>query len=232
MSAPSPDSASAPVRNKPSSDRRSAASRCCGLLLGAGLGSRYRAALSPTTDSVVADKLQALLPTGVPVAVAAARALMQVLPVVCAVVRPGDHALAEMLRAEGCRVVVAQEARDGMGSSLACGVQYWLDEQARAGPDAVPLESCLVALADMPWIQPHTVIELVALSGQYPIVAPVHAGTRGHPVIFRRELWGELAALSGDRGAQGLLRRHGVHTLATEDTGVLRDVDTPQDLVR
>ena len=41
-----------------------------------------------------------------------------------------------------------------------------------------------------------------------------------------------LIALSGDAGAKTILARHNVALVATEDAGVLRDVDTPQDLER
>jgi molybdenum cofactor cytidylyltransferase len=42
--------------------------------------------------------------------------------------------------------------------------------------------------------------------------------------------YAELSALSGDEGARPILARHGVSLIATEDPGVLRDVDTPADL--
>jgi molybdenum cofactor cytidylyltransferase len=40
----------------------------------------------------------------------------------------------------------------------------------------------------------------------------------------------ELATLDGDEGARGLLRRHGAHEVVCDDPGVLRDVDTVDDL--
>ena len=63
------------------------------------------------------------------------------------------------------------------------------------------------------------------------VVAPECRGRRGHPVGFVQELYAELIALGGDEGAKSVLARHAPSLIATEDTGILRDVDTPADLL-
>ncbi|MGE8618273.1 MAG: nucleotidyltransferase family protein, partial [Achromobacter spanius] len=95
-----------------------------------------------------------------------------------------------------------------------------------------PAESaCLIALADMPWLRADTCLQVAAATRRHRIVAPTWQGRRGHPVAFARDLWPELASLSGDVGARSLLMRHPVHELALDDPGVLADVDAPEDLV-
>jgi molybdenum cofactor cytidylyltransferase len=109
-----------------------------------------------------------------------------------------------------------------MGASLACGIAE------TAGADG-----WLIALADMPYIKESTFRSLVeALRAGAELVAPVHAGQRGHPVGFSAMFRSELLALDGDRGARQLLTRHADRLVRCEidDPGVLMDVDTPMDL--
>jgi molybdenum cofactor cytidylyltransferase len=182
-----------------------------GVLLAAGSATRFGG-----------DKLLAPLADGTSIGVAALGNLVPAVDVVLAVVRPGDDALAAALEAGGARVTVCPQAAEGMGASLAWGV--------RAAPLAA---GWLIALADMPWIQTATIARIVdALRAGAPIVAPIWRDSRGHPVGIASRFFGELSALSGDEGAKAILRRHNTTLVATEDAGVLRDIDTPQDLVR
>lgn len=186
--------------------------RVVGLLLAAGRGARFGG-----------DKLLAPLPgRGVPVGVAALRALRAALDDVVAVVRPGDDALAARLAADGAAVVRAARAAEGMGASLAAG--------AAACPPGAAL---VVALADMPWIAPATVRAVAeGLAGGAQIVIPYYKTARGHPVGFAPALRGALAALAGDEGARRVVEAHAaaVLRLDVDDPGVLRDVDTRDDL--
>lgn len=123
-----------------------------------------------------------------------------------------------------CRLVVNPEHAEGMGASLRAGVRA-------AAPDT---EAFLVALADMPLVPPGLIAALVACygAGEGPIVVPVHGGRRGHPLLIGAALRDELLALRGDAGARGVLAAHPglVATVATDDAGVLFDVDDPGDL--
>jgi molybdenum cofactor cytidylyltransferase len=194
------------------------AHRFAGILLAAGRGARFGGA-----------KLMAPLPAashgvgaGTPVGVASCRHLVNVLPQVIAVVRPGDLLLAERLAAAGARVVECARADDGMGASLACGVA--------AAPEA---DGWIVALADMPWIAPATIDKVTdALRNGADIAAPVCHDRRGHPVGFARRHFQALASLCGDDGARSVVAAHvsGLRLVAVEDEGILRDVDTATDL--
>ena len=109
-----------------------------------------------------------------------------------------------------------------MGESLAWGV--------RAAPAAA---AWLIALADMPWVQPTTVGRVGdALRQGALIAATTWQGVRGHPVGFAASLYTELIALTGDEGAKSVIARHGASPVAADDAGALRDVDTRQDLER
>lgn len=184
-----------------------------GILLAAGSARRFGA-----------PKLLHPLPDGVPIAVAAARALIQVLPNTVAVVKPDDHALIEVLAELGLQFVENPLADEGMGTSLAAGV----NATAKA-------DGWLIVLADMPWVQPATISTLAdRLKNGASIVAPVHLGRRGHPVGFSSRWLQSLRGLSGDRGARDIIADYPdeLELLATEDAGVLQDIDQPQDLNR
>ena len=189
------------------------ASLATGVLLAAGFGSRF----DPEGRN---NKLMAHLPDGTPVAHEAAHRLLRVVSRVLAVVRPGSDALARLLNDAGCDVVFATDAERGMGASLAAGIE--------ASDDA---EGWIVALADMPRIATST-IEAVAraLDGGASLVAPYYEGRRGHPVGFGIEHRDALLALDGDTGARLLLSSQQVTRLDVDDPGILRDVDTPEDL--
>lgn len=183
-----------------------------GLLLAAGSSRRFGGA-----------KLLAPLPDGTPVGVRSARTLAGAVERALAVVRPDDTVLASLLAEQGLEVRAFAGAAEGMGASLAFGVA--------AAPEA---DGWLVALADMPFLDPGTVARISARlqRGADRIVAPSFRGRRGHPVGFRSDLLPDLLALDGDRGARALLADHAseVSILECDDEGVLLDVDTFDDL--
>jgi molybdenum cofactor cytidylyltransferase len=189
------------------------ASLATGVLLAGGFGSRF-------DPHGLHNKLLARMPDGTLVAHEAAHRLLQVVTRVLAVVRPGSDALARVLNDAGCDVVFVASAERGMGASLAAGIE--------ASDDT---EGWIVALADMPRIAVPT-IEAVAraLDNGAPLVAPFYDGQRGHPVGFGSEHRDALLALDGDTGAKALLTSHALTRLDVDDPGILRDVDTPDDL--
>lgn len=189
-----------------------------GILLAAGSSKRFGS-----------NKLLQALPAGVPgagtpIGLASARHLLDALPDSIAVLRPRAQKLGGLLRDAGCNTVVCKNAGEGMGTSLAAGV--------RAAADA---HGWVVALADMPFLQPETVRVIArALSEGAAIAAPAYRGERGHPVGFARRFLDELCALHGDHGARELLGQHPdwVTLYQVDDPGVLRDIDQPSDLTR
>jgi molybdenum cofactor cytidylyltransferase len=182
------------------------------LLLAAGTATRFGS-----------DKLLHLLPHGVPIAVQAARQLKEVFGEgVLAVVRPEAGELTALLRREGCRVVVCENAGEGMGASLACAVR------AAAGA-----QGFLVALADMPFIRASSIAAVrEALAAGAPLAAPYFRARRGHPVGIAGRYRAELENLQGDEGARQLLaaRAAEIVKVPVGDPGVIRDIDSPGDL--
>ncbi|NEX20848.1 nucleotidyltransferase family protein [Thiorhodococcus mannitoliphagus] len=186
-------------------------SRVVGVLLAAGAGRRFGK-----------DKLLARMPDGEPVGLKAARALIGAGIATVVVTRPGDLRLAEMMRGAGASVAESPAPEQGMGLSIATGVATALDADA-----------WVIALADMPWIRPITIRRVVdALAAGAQICAPSFNGRRGHPVGFARGYRDRLLALNGDAGAHRLIAAASdpVVLLPTDDSGILLDVDEPEDI--
>lgn len=183
-----------------------------GILLAAGAGRRFGPG---------AQKLLATLPDGRTVVQAAAANLLQACGRVIAVTRR-DERLVRALDDAGCHVIVNPHADEGMGTSLAAGVA--------ASAEA---SGWLIALGDMPFIQPATIRAILEAPGeQDAIVIPVFNGRRGHPVRFARRFEPALRQLGGDRGARTLIEQYlsAVVQIETTDAGVIADIDTPADL--
>lgn len=179
-----------------------------GILLAAGRGRRFGS-----------DKRLQSLADGTPMVLASARHLAAVCPRSIVVIRPDDTALAGLLAEAGLATVICQAAEQGMGHSLAAGVA--------ASADAA---GWLVALADMPYIQPASYRAVLdAMRGGATLARPIHDGRPGHPVGFAAEHRGTLLALTGDQGGKAILEAHRAALVACPvvDPGVLKDVDLP-----
>ncbi len=185
------------------------------VLLAAGRSSRYGGA----------GDTKLLLPwgpKGIPMAAAVAATLKAAgLGRIVAVLGHRADAVGAALEDCGVETVLNPDYADGMSSSLAVGV--------RAAPEEAG--GYLIALGDMPAVTAGTVSLLCrAFEAAEPpaIVAPVHGGRRGHPVLFGRAYREELLNLSGDLGARPLFARHAerVVEVAVDDGGILTDVDT------
>ena len=137
-----------------------------------------------------------------------------------------DEAPAELDLPTGVRIVQNPATAQGMGHSLAAGAERLL---AESNADAVA-----IFLADMPSIHRDSLETLIAHSSANTIVLPSYQGKRGHPVLFGRDFWPQLATLSGDAGAKPVLQQHpeAVRIVELDDPGVLQDVDTPADLIQ
>lgn len=180
-----------------------------GILLCGGAGRRFGV-----------DKL---LAGDEPIVARAARSLRAGAGNALAVIPLKRARLREVLEAEGCAILESDRTSWGMGASLAAAVEA-----------AATADGWIVALGDMPLVDPKTVASIRrALERGAPLAAPYdRTGRRGHPVGFSRALRAELLAIDGDVGARDLLARHAdmVEKFVTDDPGIFVDIDTKADL--
>ncbi|HEY8610071.1 MAG TPA: molybdopterin-binding/glycosyltransferase family 2 protein [Roseomonas sp.] len=159
------------------------------------------------------------------------------------IARVVDNALAS--RARPVLVVTGHE-RDRVEEALAGrpvlmshadGYAEGLSASLKAGISALPpdVEGVLVLLGDMPLVSPAMLDRILAAFDPEEgraIVQPTFRGKQGNPVLWGREFFEEILAISGDVGARYLTGRHGDRLVNIEmaDDGVLRDFDTLETL--
>ena len=163
------------------------------------------------------DKLLARLPSGQRVIERCLATVAAVCHAPVVVTRPGNDALAEVIRAAGFIPLPCPDADLGMGHSLAFGAQQI--SQGRA---------ILVTLADLPFTTPQTLMHLAQrISSETEILIPIYRGRRGHPVVFGAAWRSRLTDLTGDSGARALISCSAdVVELPVDDPGVIHAVDT------
>ena len=136
-----------------------------------------------------------------------------------------DAAVRAGLTGLGVRYAVNAHPDHGQGSSIAVGVAA-LESTTTA---------LLVILGDQP-LTPRDVVPALLTARRESgkaIVAPSYRGTRGTPVLFNAEVFGELRALGGDSGARDVVTVHPERVAIVEfDVAMPADVDTPEDLAR
>lgn len=108
----------------------------------------------------------------------------------------------------------------------------------RAGIDALnhKVDAALVCLGDMPDLMPEHLARIIAAYGDGAtprICVPMYQGKQGNPVLWSRDFFGAIRLLQGDHGAKRLLAAYAeaVIEVPVDSPAVLRDIDTPKDLV-
>jgi len=120
----------------------------------------------------------------------------------------------------GADVVVNDAPAEGCSSSIAAALGA-VDERC---------DVLVLMLGDQPGVSAATVAELLARRGRAPLALCRYDDGRGHPIAFARSVFGELAALHGDKGVWRLLEAHADEVVEVAIPGPLpRDVDTEAD---
>jgi CTP:molybdopterin cytidylyltransferase MocA len=152
-----------------------------------------------------------------------ALALAQELGVLTHVVLGAEAERLQSLLPEGTLPIVHAGWAEGLGSSLAAGV--------RALPDDCP--GVLVLLADQPALRVAALRALIACWQRDPtqVCCARYDDKPGVPAIFPRRLFGELAALCGDRGAKPILQREASLERQLDMPEASIDIDRGEDLM-
>ena len=124
---------------------------------------------------------------------------------------------------EGAIQVIVDNAREGMGASIAAGVAA-LDHD---------VTHVMILPSDMPELTRDDFLKLIDASEARPmaIIRGQSSGTAGHPVLFPDDCFDALRSLTGDTGAKSVLKAHAgrIHTVDLEGSRALTDLDTPED---
>ncbi len=120
-------------------------------------------------------------------------------------------------------VVLNENWKSGMGSSVACGVKRLVE----IFPDA---SGVLIALVDQPLIPLSHFIDLMEKfqSGEKQIIASKgDSGWLGVPALFDTHYFNELKSLTGEQGAKQIINRYNESVLSVKCGVFLADIDTP-----
>lgn len=105
----------------------------------------------------------------------------------------------------------------------------------KAGLRRVSSEAAYLVLGDQ-LLEPALLVKMAsAMEGdpQAEIVSPTYLGRRGHPVLFRSSLFGEILSLRGGETLRDLIERHSSsHRLVEGGPLCVLDIDTPEDFER
>jgi len=135
----------------------------------------------------------------------------------------GCSEIADLARAYGCGVIWNDSPQLGQSHSICLGVS------AMADMDAV-----LLLAGDQPRLTGESLVRMISSfrasdKGMACLRDETHMG---NPAVFSKAYFSALTALSGDRGAKGILRAHENDLLVVSclNQGELADADTPQAL--
>ncbi len=144
---------------------------------------------------------------------------------VLVVIGPEAERIRARIRGLAVEVIECAASREGMSASIRTGIE--------ALRDAVPAASGLVlALVDQPRMSPELVRRLVVEGGAGGLAASDYGDAIGPPAYFGRDLLGELASLTGDRGAKRVLQAHRDRLRLVPFPGGALDVDREADYER
>jgi molybdenum cofactor cytidylyltransferase len=125
------------------------------------------------------------------------------------------------------KVVINEAYREGMLSSVQCGVRA-----AGTVQDAV-----LFALGDQPHIESQVVREVMDAyrSGEAGMVIPRYGGKKGHPIIINLQRYrAAILRLPAHVGLNALMQEYAddVRFIEVSTEDIIRDIDVPEDYRR
>ena len=90
----------------------------------------------------------------------------------------------------------------------------------------------IVHAVDHPLVRQSTLTRLIEQHWRVPaaILVPEHAGHKGHPVLFPARFFLELSEAPLEVGAKAVVRSYpgSVHRVPVDDSGITRNIDTPE----
>ena len=124
-------------------------------------------------------------------------------------------------------VVINEDYAAGQGTSIAAAIKYLIGTDDLFGPcDAV-----VFVLGDQPGVQTKVIDKVIdAWNRGASIVMAQYDDRSGHPVLFDRQYWTELAALDTDEGGRAVIAHHAAAVTYVKVEGSSpMDVDTDLD---
>jgi molybdenum cofactor cytidylyltransferase len=137
----------------------------------------------------------------------------------------GADAIRQTLQLDPASVVVNDDWEKGQLSSIQAAVKSLAPGET---------EGMILCPVDHPLVSAKLVGRLIEefYSSGKAVVLPTYRGRRGHPLIFRAALYGELLRASSEVGARQVVWNHAdeVIEVATEEEGIVLNLNDPDTL--
>jgi molybdenum cofactor cytidylyltransferase len=181
------------------------------LILAAGKSSRMgriKQLLEFDGKTLVQRSIENAINTGIPVIV---------------ILGAGKDEIVPTLQGYSVQIVINENWTNGISSSLIAGLHSALSSI----PD---LDGVLITLADQPHItSSHLKNILGAAKGESKIVTTEYHGTQGVPVYIPKKYFERVGRLTGDVGAQALIKEYSSQVKSIPFPAAAFDIDTEAD---
>lgn len=140
-------------------------------------------------------------------------------------------ALSDAMRAEiadlPLEICVNENWQDGLSSSLKAGLEKLFD-------DAPEIDAFLVMLADQPFVETKHLQHLIDRfdESNAEIVAARYREVNGVPAVFSKNLAGDFAEITGDKGAKTIIEKYRESLQTIDLPEAASDIDTPEDFLK
>ena len=119
-------------------------------------------------------------------------------------------------------LVQVKSPETGIAASIIAGIAAFAGD----------ISAAMILLPDLPDLETGDMRRMMTAHHKAPqavLRATSETGTPGHPTLFPRRLFADLAAISGDKGAASLLKTVGFTAIPLPGQRAVTDLDTPQD---
>ena len=129
-------------------------------------------------------------------------------------------------RLQTLKIAINEDYRQGMTSSFQKGLQI------------LPyVDAAFLVLGDEPIFDPNIlklmVQQMENSHNRALIVSPIHKGKKGHPLLFHRQLFGEILSLKSSQTIREIVHRYADRLFTIEaPQWTIMDIDTPEDYAR
>ncbi len=121
-------------------------------------------------------------------------------------------------------VVINEEWREGMGSSIRVGLKQMIKADSK-------IDGVMILVCDQPFIKSESIQSLIQMqqSTGLPMAACFYEGIVGTPALFHQYMFTDLLKLTGDTGAKKIMKdKMGDVAKLNFEKGVI-DIDTMED---
>ncbi len=143
-------------------------------------------------------------------------------PVIVVLGADSEQILPALIGLPEVRIALNSRWRRGLATSLTAGIHALAEEKG--------VDGALIVLADQPFVDAHSLANLIGAFGVNRLVASSYSETIGVPAIIGREFFAEISRLEGDRGAGPWLKDRGDQVTAIPLPASPLDIDEPEDM--